>query len=73
LSRNSLPITGLQGETTGQSWFEVIAHGMGVYFIGKGLFIARQLYLSDETVRALRWLASRADDEAEAARKGKSS
>jgi hypothetical protein len=46
---------------------------MGIYFIGKGVFIARQLYLSDETVRALRWLASRADDEAEAKPKGKRS
>jgi hypothetical protein len=26
---------------TGTSWFEIIGHGMGVYFIAKGLFIGR--------------------------------
>jgi hypothetical protein len=25
----------------GSSWFEIIAHGMGAYFIGKGVYIGR--------------------------------
>jgi hypothetical protein len=30
---------------TGTSWFEIIGHGMGIYFIAKGLFIGRTTYL----------------------------
>jgi len=29
---------------TGTSWFQIIGHGMGIYFIGKGLFVASQQY-----------------------------
>jgi hypothetical protein len=39
----------LQYSSPGQSsWFEVIGHGMGVYFIAKGLFMARSLHLADQ-------------------------
>lgn len=30
---------------TGTSWFEIIGHGIGIYFIAKGIFIARTAYL----------------------------
>jgi hypothetical protein len=29
----------------GTSWFQIIGHGMGIYFIGKGLFVARSTWL----------------------------
>jgi hypothetical protein len=32
----------------GTSWFQIIAHGIGIYFIGKGLFIARSTHLQGE-------------------------
>jgi len=34
---------GVDGTT---SWFQIIGHGMGIYFIGKGLFIGRSLHLA---------------------------
>jgi len=43
LTRHSISTAGLDG---GQSWFEVIAHGMGIYFIAKGLWMARSLTLA---------------------------
>ncbi len=33
----------------GTSWFEIIGHGMGVYFIGKGLFVARSTHLAADS------------------------
>lgn len=43
----------LQTNSVGESsWFEVIGHGMGVYFIGKGLFIARSLYFAETAAKA---------------------
>ncbi len=36
------------GGDSGQSWLEVIAHGIGVYFIAKGLWMARSLHLQGE-------------------------
>jgi hypothetical protein len=32
----------LQWESAGSeaNWFEAVAHGMGIYFIGKGIFVA---------------------------------
>ena len=33
------------GQASGTSWFEIIAHGMGLYFIAKGLFMGRSTYL----------------------------
>lgn len=34
----------LQFQSAGESsWFEVIGHGMGAYFIAKGLFMGRSL------------------------------
>jgi hypothetical protein len=40
------------------SFLEVIAHGMGVYFIGKGLFIWALLDRQDEHLVALRRLVA---------------
>jgi len=58
LSHNSPPIA-VEGEA-GQSWLEVLAHGIGIYFIGKGLFIARSTHLDGEAVAALRKLVQAA-------------
>jgi len=38
LTKHSIPVT--LGGDTGQSWLEVIAHGIGVYFIAKGIWMA---------------------------------
>lgn len=38
------------------SYLQVIAHGIGIYFIAKGLFIGRSLYLAAESTKALRKL-----------------
>jgi hypothetical protein len=54
LSKNSIPVT--VGAKTGQSWFEIIAHGMGIYFIGKGLFVLANLSQQRAQVRSLRQL-----------------
>ena len=59
LAHNSEPIN-IGDQTGGQSWFEIIAHGIGVYFIGKGLFIARSTHLDSEAVTALRKLVDAA-------------
>jgi hypothetical protein len=29
------------------SWFTTIGHGIGIYFIGKGLFVASQQYKAE--------------------------
>jgi len=42
LTKSSAPIT--LGEQEGQSWLEVIAHGIGIYFIGKGIFVWAMLW-----------------------------
>jgi hypothetical protein len=34
--------------TTGTSWFQIIGHGIGIYFIGKGLFVARSTWLESQ-------------------------
>ena len=52
LSQNSLPVD--LGGQHGRSWFEVLAHGIGIYFIGKGLFVLRSTWLEAETAAALR-------------------
>jgi hypothetical protein len=39
----------LQYNSPGQStWFQIIGHGMGIYFIGKSLYVARATYLAGE-------------------------
>lgn len=43
LSRNSLSIPGADG---GQSWFEALAHGIGIYFIARGLDILGSALMS---------------------------
>ncbi len=39
----------LQAHSVGQesNWFEVIGHGMGAYFIAKGLYMWRSLYFQE--------------------------
>jgi hypothetical protein len=44
--------------TTGTSWFQIIGHGMGIYFIGKGLLIARSLHLQAEANDKLETIAA---------------
>lgn len=51
------------GETGPTSWFEIIGHGMGIYFIGKGLFVARSTFLATDQRDALRWVARNAQRE----------
>jgi hypothetical protein len=47
------------GDTSGgTSWFEIIGHGMGIYFIGKGLFVARSTYLEAEQADRLAQLVA---------------
>ena len=41
----------------GTSWFEIIGHGMGVYFIAKGLFMMRSAWFSSRSVDHLKHLA----------------
>lgn len=33
----------------GTSWFQIIGHGMGIYFLGKGVFVARANWIAAET------------------------
>lgn len=47
----------------GTSWFQIIGHGMGVYFIGKGVFIARATHLAGEQAERLRQLVEFAGHE----------
>lgn len=35
------------GGATGTSWFQIIGHGMGIYFIGKGIFVLRSGLLAN--------------------------
>jgi hypothetical protein len=44
------------GDVAGTSWFQIIGHGMGIYFIGKGLFIARSTHLEAEQADRLKQL-----------------
>ena len=32
----------------GTSWFEILAHGIGIYFIGKGAFVAVMMWRAAE-------------------------
>ncbi len=40
--------------TEGTSWFEILAHGIGIYFIGKGVFVAAVLWSRDENAKTQR-------------------
>lgn len=42
------------GDQTGQSWLEIIAHGTGAYFIGKGILLAPQTWNSGRVVELLK-------------------
>jgi len=37
----------------GQSWFEVLAHGIGAYFLARGLWMLRHAGIEDESRRLL--------------------
>jgi hypothetical protein len=45
LSSQSPDVAGVSGT----SWFEILAHGIGIYFIGKGVFIGASLWTQAET------------------------
>lgn len=47
LTKGSPPID--VGGEQGQSWFEIIAHGMGAYFVARGIAMGRSLYLTSVT------------------------
>jgi len=51
LSRGSADIPG-----GGQSWFEALGHGIGIYFLGKGVFVGRSAYLAGVQAERLRQL-----------------
>jgi|tagenome__1003787_1003787.scaffolds.fasta_scaffold20866195_1 hypothetical protein len=40
----------------GTSWFQIIGHGIGAYFIGKGLFVARSTHLEADQADRLKQL-----------------
>ncbi|MES2360097.1 MAG: hypothetical protein V4529_17280 [Gemmatimonadota bacterium] len=42
----------------GTSWFQIIGHGMGIYFIGKGIFVARSTRLQAQARDRLAQLVS---------------
>jgi hypothetical protein len=46
----------LQTQAAGSegNWLETIAHGMGIYFIGKGIFIVTTVSAQIDTLRVLR-------------------
>lgn len=44
----------VEDPTVGTSWFEIIAHGIGVYFIGKGIFVAALLWARDDAAKVER-------------------
>jgi hypothetical protein len=35
----------------GTSWFQIIGHGMGIYFVAKGVFIGRALWMQETQVQ----------------------
>lgn len=43
--------------TTGTNWFEILGHGMGIYFIGRGLFGMRAGFLAADQRDYLRRIA----------------
>jgi hypothetical protein len=47
----------------GKSWFELVAYGMGIYFIGKGLFVWESLREQHRAAHALEHLARHANPE----------
>lgn len=56
--------TSIDGTSGGTSWFEIIGHGMGIYFIGKGLFIARSTHLQGEARDRLAELVAQGREQA---------
>jgi hypothetical protein len=48
-----LQYNAVSDSTTGTSWFQIIGHGMGIYFIGKGLFVARSTWAEADQAKHL--------------------
>lgn len=64
-ARFSAPIAGLACVAAGiylltshavgaNSYIELLAHGFGIYFLGKGIFVAKSLWLAGEQLLELR-------------------
>lgn len=54
------------GDGGGQSWLELLAHGIGVYFIARGIWMIRHAGRQEDVVDRLdriAWLIDNADDE----------
>lgn len=51
LQQHGVPID--VGGASGQSWFEVLAHGIGVYFIARGVWMFRHIGLEQRQVDSL--------------------
>lgn len=58
LSKGSEPIT--VGGQTGQSWLEILAHGIGVYFIARGVAMFRAAEQRRDQIRAFEKAAAAA-------------
>lgn len=43
----------------GSSWFEVIGHGIGIYFIAKGIYLARAMQVAQRETELLDEIADR--------------
>ena len=52
-----LQYNAIDNGTDGTSWFQIIGHGMGIYFVGKGLFMMRSAWFSAQSVNHLRYMA----------------
>ncbi len=51
LTKHSVDVT--VGGETGQSWLEVLAHGIGVYFIARGLWMLGRVGQAYDAARSL--------------------
>jgi len=51
LSKGTAPIE--VGGASGESWFQVLAHGIGIYFIARGIWMFSQLGMQRSANEAL--------------------
>lgn len=56
------PSATIAGQDTGQSWFEILAHGIGAYFIAKGIFMYRSSGQREQIVWSLRHIHQLLDE-----------
>lgn len=59
LSKNSVPVT--VGGQQGQSWLEILAHGIGAYFIARGIWMFSQVGVERTIMDAVRRIADTDD------------